>query len=385
MDQRFDMYEPGVPSWLVTADVTNVIHRLQGFESASLVEWTGDLLKGGGGECLGVWRLTGTATVGGTCRPWSIILKGWAKPDEDCLPSSFNSPHREMEMYRSGLLNQLPGGIRAPRCFGNIEREDGSVWVWLEDIADADQSRWPLARYGEVARQLGQFNGAYLTGHPLPANACLSRRWLRGWVEAAGPGVEAILDAADEPHVREAFSPPGLDEVARLWSGRDTAYTILDRLPQTFCHLDAFRRNTFIRQRPHEPDETILIDWSFSGIAAIGEELSALVGGSVCFMEVSASDAVELQELALESYIEGLRDAGWYGDAALARAGYDASVSLRYFIGPMRVFSLFVLNRQPLLMLEELFGRPIEEITAHLFAVNEWLAGIPQWGRRRVP
>lgn len=167
-----------IPGWLSVNDLAAPVHRRLGRDDAVITDWTSHRLVGGG-EGLGVWRLSGTAVTDGTVQPWSVILKGWPPQEPGTNPSAWNWPHRELELYRSGLLTDLPGGIQAPECYGDIEGPDGSVWLWLEEIEDPGEKRWSLDRYAMVARHLGQFNGAYLAGYDLPTNPWLSRHWLR--------------------------------------------------------------------------------------------------------------------------------------------------------------------------------------------------------------
>src|SRR5207237_402832 len=92
---------------------------------------------------------------------------------------------REALAYASGLLDDLPGGIAAPRCFAVEERTDESCWLWLEEVGDRHGSRWPLSQYARAARALGRFNGAYLAGRALPAYPWLGPpRALRGLLQA---------------------------------------------------------------------------------------------------------------------------------------------------------------------------------------------------------
>jgi hypothetical protein len=92
-------------------------------------------------------------------------------------------PPRERLAFTSGLLADLPG-LGAPRCFGAEERADGATWLWLEDVPEAGPSRWPVARYATAARHVGEMNGAYLAGRPLPDHPWLSGGYvpyLLGW------------------------------------------------------------------------------------------------------------------------------------------------------------------------------------------------------------
>jgi hypothetical protein len=95
-------------------------------------------------------------------------------------------------MYRCGLLADIPTGVRAPTCHGEIERPDGSVWLWLEDITDVSEATWSVDTYPKVARHLGRFNDAYLAGCPLPETPALSRRWLWQTLGAAALSIAEL-------------------------------------------------------------------------------------------------------------------------------------------------------------------------------------------------
>lgn len=174
------MNESDMPPWLTTTEITDPVRHCLNRQNADIADWTCTHLTGGAGECLGVWRLAGNVLIDNTLLPWSLILKGWAAPEPSIIASAWNWPHREMEMYRSGLLADLSEDIRAPACYDEIERPDGSVWLWLEDLTDDADDPWPLDRYARVARRLGQFNGAYLADRPLPQGPRVSQGWLCG-------------------------------------------------------------------------------------------------------------------------------------------------------------------------------------------------------------
>ncbi len=199
---------------------------------------------------------------------------------------------------------------------------------------------------------------------------------LRGWVEPTATAIELLGQLEHDPRIRAFYTPRVLEAITRLWQERHARYALLDRLPQTFCHLDVFPRNVFIRQSPNSSGDTILIDWSFSGIAAIGEELVALVGASVAFMEAPVTDVMEIQETALDGYIAGLRDVGWRGNPGLVRSGYAAAAGLRYLVRPLEFFLAEVLSESPESRIEQLIGHPMDQILTNMAAVNSWLADL---------
>jgi hypothetical protein len=369
------MVQVGTPPTLTSIEVDVAMRRLPGFKDATLIAWTQERITGGGGECLGVWRVSGDALTGVRIQPWSIILKGWGAPVPGSHPSDWDWSLREVEIYRSGLLHNLPGDFRAPAYFGDIEQEDGSVWMWLEDVAGDRNEPWPLERYAEVARQLGQFNGTWLVDRPLPEHPFLSRDWLRKWVEPSAEFVPLLQREAHQPEVQETYPPDVATALVRMWNDRHASYALLRQLPQTFCHLDVFRRNIFDPYPAGSSGKCTLIDWSFSGVATIGEELAALVGASFAFMEVPAANIKQLEGTALAAYIAGLNDVGWQGDPELARAGYRASVGLRYGVSPLRFILPQILAGSMSPETLEMLGHPEDEVRANFLAFNIWVTG----------
>src|SRR5919202_2410247 len=98
----------------------------------------------------------------------------------------------------------------------------------------------------------------------------------------------------DHPLVRR-FCPPATGRrLLGLWGDRHMLLDAIERLPQTFCHHDAFRRNLLAS----EGDRTVAIDWEFAGPGAVGEDLGPLVAGSLAMMAAEAGAARALDEAA---------------------------------------------------------------------------------------
>ena len=214
--------------------------------------WSCRPLGGGASEGIGLYRVTGSARVGGATHPWALVCKVCA-PANGIDPGAWDYPPREPLAYGSGLLAALPGGLAAPRCLAVEAQPDGTTRLWLEAVADAHPGPWSLDRYALVARRLGRFNGAYLAGAPLPDQPWLSRGWLRDFVAPSGPALaelEHLAGPGGPPLLRRLYPPPVVAELGRLWAERERFLAALDRLPQTFCHHDAFRRNLLHRAGP---------------------------------------------------------------------------------------------------------------------------------------
>ncbi len=137
-----------------------------------------------------------------------------------------------------------------------------------------------------TARQLGRFNGAYLDGQPLPILPWLSQNWLQGWLNFYDAGCRETLKRVRDEHFWEhpllhsAFPRSISEKVLELWTNHDTLLAALKQFPQTFCHMDAYRPNLLIRRDIQDTDQIVAIDWVFSGIGGVGEEIANLLAAS---------------------------------------------------------------------------------------------------------
>lgn len=154
-----------------------------------------------------------------------------------------------------------------------------------------------------------------------------------------------------------------VDAYLRIWDERADFLNALERLPQVFCHRDAFRRNLFLRPDYIDTDRLVAIDWAFAGPGAVGEELATLVLAGIAFFEVELSIMGDLEQVAFEAYLEGLRDAGWQGDPRIVRLDYAASAALRY--GPGCAVPALLATMDPAMQerAPQLFGVTAEEAT----------------------
>ena len=105
----------------------------------------------------------------------------------------------------------------------------------------------------------------------------------------------------------------------------------MERLPRTLCHLDVWPNNLFARN-----DGTFtLVDWSFVGEGALGEDVGNLVPDSVFDLFVPARMLASLDRKVFDGYLSGLREAGWDGDERTVRLGMCASAIKYEWLGPL--------------------------------------------------
>ncbi|MFJ9902246.1 aminoglycoside phosphotransferase [Streptomyces sp. NPDC101152] len=273
------------------------------------------------GVTAGVWRVV--AADGGRAAVLKLLTRNkpasgrWAATDD---PRHWNYWRREAHVYESGLARTWqPFGIRAPRLLAAVERPDGDVALWLEDVRGEPATSWTLARHIEHARRLGAAQGA---SGGTSDNPWLSHRFLREYTGSNTLGQELLDDdeAWQQPLVRDHF-PRGLrPDMVRLRHDREWFLHIMESLPRSLGHLDHWPANLC-----GAGPETVLLDWAFTGDGALGEDLGNYLPDSVFDLFVPAARLPEYAARAFEAYVRGLREGGWNGDEQLVRLAVCAS------------------------------------------------------------
>jgi hypothetical protein len=233
---------------------------------------------------------------------------------------------REALAYRSGLLEDLPGPVRAPRLYAVDETDDDVAVLWLEDVSDA-LAGWSASDFERAARCLGRFNGAYCTGMPLPSHEFLARGWLANWVEQSAPAIHAFATEHSHPVLARMYPGRTAEVLLELWRERRRLLSGISAKRHVLSHMDAFRSNVLC---PGTNADVVLIDWAFVGLASLGEEAASLLGGSLIFCGTAPDKSLE--QAVFNGYVDGLHDAGWRGDVAGVRA---ASGCLRWACEPL--------------------------------------------------
>jgi hypothetical protein len=321
-------------------------------DTAEILDWRSSPLGGGVGNpvSLGLYRFSGTGEDRGEPVTWSLVLKMAQSPanvgavdmGEGEDPTHWNYWKREMLLFQSDLLDHLPPGLAAPRCFGIEERPGDVIWLWLEEIVGVQGGPWSLDRYGLAARHLGRFNGAYLTGRPLPAHPWLSIGLLWQWCSQFDSPLYSVFhrhpSVWEHPPLRRIYPPPDVNPLRHLLADRERFLAALDACPQTLCHNDAYPTNLMGRRGEDGREETVALDWALAGIGPVGEELAQLAIGALD--TVDGAEARDVDQVVFAGYLDGLGDSGWRGDASTVRFGYVASAALR--IG---LWLLYLLNQ----------------------------------------
>ena len=362
---------------LDAAVLTPIVRRASGC-AGTLTHWEVvalNILHGGLGASA-IFRFSGAIQGTGAELAWSVILKVIAPglPTKGPMLSSYLDCRREYELYNSDLGRQFPAGFRAARAYDLSERTnpegEPEFWEWLEDLGPFTRSPWRPEDHYQAAVGVGKFNGIYLAGQPLPEVPWLKQDLTRQYLQLTAPSFERLAAQRDWPVVRRIYPPEEVDSLLQLWQEREQHLALLDRLPQTLCHGDAQYTNLFLVPTPAGECETVAIDWGAIGPRNIGMDLSHMLG-----LAMTRADPVSMPviEAALfEGYLDGLRAAGWQGDARLARLGLTASMLKVRATFVLRPLSFFTDQGEP----KEVFAGYLKQTGTSLdqwFEASAWM------------
>lgn len=274
-----------------------------------------------------VTRVSGTARLWGEMVAWSFIEK---RTDGPATASAYlyDNARREMEAYRSGLLDDLAAGLTAPELLAAAEDGDGGLTLWIEDLA---ATAGVVATPDDVlvaARHLGRLSGRWLGR--VPAHEWLFDGWIErhGQPEAMAPASALIAEVRTDPTVEARLGRP-LDDVSALIATQDVFASVLRGLPRTLCHHDAVAANVFRRETP-DGAEIVLIDWESVGPGPVGADLASLLFASPRRGDFSARLLEDLADDALDAYAAGVREGGSSVEPRELRLGLHASIALRW-------------------------------------------------------
>jgi len=362
------------------AVLTAIVRRARLSTTAEVLDWSQTQIKEGmsGGE---VYRFAGQGQENGVVFPWSLIYKIIRAPTNPKDPADL-AWKREVLAYQAGLLDNLPGKLRAPCCFEVVEPSPAEVSLWQEDVVDGLEE-WPLSRYGLAARHLGEFNGAYLTGRPLPDQTWLHRGWLRSSADRGLRGLQRVLVERHHPLVSRVNPPDTISRLEQLVADHLVLLdAIFDRLPLTFCHLDSNRRNLFAGRSAEGEDETVAIDWGQAGLDPVGIDLACLVHSSLIWRFRGKLDqATELDKVAFEGYLQGLDAAGWRQDPRLVRFAFTAITAIHYAVRGNHFQLYYLLDESRHDSLEQLFGCSVAEVCDHWATLQRFYLDLTEEAR----
>ncbi|HVT20239.1 MAG TPA: phosphotransferase [Mycobacteriales bacterium] len=285
--------------------------------------------------------------------------------DPDALWVSGSTPEhrnywkREWLAFDSGLLDDLPGQLRAPRTLLTTEPEVDEAWIWMEDVEGRPGATWPVTDYASAAFDVGTTQGVYASGAvALPTDEWLSRDWLRGWVDALARHVGLLED--DDVWAAEPLQALDFlrERLRALWARRADLFEIVESAPRCVVHCDLWPHNLIAA----DDGTTVAVDWSQVGIGATAQDLDQLTLDPVWMQVLPGEDLEAIERQVLPSYLAGLQASGLDVDGARLDDWYAAAAALHY--GPLlAMYAAQLAEPGRADALERRHARPIAQIT----------------------
>lgn len=318
-----------------------IVRQLLNDDQLALLDREVSLLAGAGNATTrGMFRISGAARLGsGKTTSWRLVLK--VIGDSDLFgsgychePTDWNYWKREALAFESGLLDGWPGPLWPIRALAVDEVGADEAWIWLQSCSNGDvKEKWSLDQLASTAYDLGAVAAQWVATPPsYDQHPWLDRRWVDGWVATTrqlGADHAAGHDGCwNTGPLREVVSESTRGRVATLMAAAGTLQEQLASLPLTLAHHDAQWSNAFSAQESGRGQGTVLIDWSYLGLAPVGTDLGLSVGWNVLNGAIDSRHAQAHDQSATEAYLRGLREHGWAGSPDDVRFAGVASASL---------------------------------------------------------
>jgi hypothetical protein len=319
-------------------DIPEPVLRVLGVEAAAAQGIDREELRHNQGNQAtgGIWRVRGPhgSAILKIATPAGSGTERWATGDD---PRHWNSWRREYLAYTSGFADSVYADnvyadtfIDAPTVLhAEGRRPDGSLALWLEDVAGTPGIAWSVPELADFVRRLGAGQARWAGRDP--GQPWLSRGWLRGYLDAY---TVAHRDAAAVPWDHEAAVrtwPAELRATLRdLWERRESVLRVAEGCPQTVCHLDVWPMNLIAAEAAGGERRIVLLDWSFTGQGALGEDISNMIIDSVADGLIAPALLPEIAATLPEAYLDGLRAAGWRGSADAVHLAIAATGAAKY-------------------------------------------------------
>lgn len=229
---------------------------------------------------LGVYRASGTASVGEVTAKFSVVVKHLADGQgfmDASQPTHWNYYKREIDFFESAVAKRIPAKIGMPKYLGKSSLTDGTWLFWNEDLGDITGSKFTWAACIEAAELVAELNS-------IDISDASEHKWLgvgtpTGWLDFRDayfiPPYLMALDLVAEDPVRTA----AFENYGKYLGKQFELVELMGKARQTFVHGD-FNLNNLV-YRPGQDPEVIALDWQLCGVAAVGSEVVAIFGTAI--------------------------------------------------------------------------------------------------------
>jgi hypothetical protein len=316
---------------------------------------------------IGIVKVSGQAMVGDQQHRWSSVVK-FINPNVD--EPGYGILDIERKIYEQGLFSDPNIPFRAARFYKSNEDENGILSLWLEDLTSAPQPPWDLDQFSKSANHIGQFNG-----HNAQNNVHLPFETPRDqsatfWNVGRNPArSEELLEARDAPLVRQGYGDTPIEATVEFAELFTRVLQAGIEVPHTLSFGDCHSRNMF-----PVGEETVGIDWAAAAMEPNGSDAGRLIGSPLSYGVEEANMAGQNERAIFDSYVNGLKTAGWNGDVDEIRLGFFCQ-----FGGYLTALGYVPINletyRPRQEWIEKRFGVPFDELVPHIAPIIALIPG----------
>jgi hypothetical protein len=309
--------------------------------SADVIDFRLEELPAGAGNptSAGLWRAKGFARSAGDVVEWSLVIKAVTLPTDTVFdhddPTFLNYWRREIDVFRSAVLRELPAGLERPAFYGDVDLDlaDRYALLFMEDLGAISRDEWKVDSYLFAAGRLAAWERPWLRA------AQDVEPWLRGdvsrnWVALARNYYDHYMSLAQagDPALA-AFSLQTCDPVVRpllrLINDPESLLAPLDRLPQVMCHNDPNIDNLVIRRAAGQEPSLVMFDVQWVSTSGVGTELGQLLTQVPTSME--GLTRIDIERQVIDAYLAELNADESSVTRAQVEFGFSASAALRQF------------------------------------------------------
>ena len=309
--------------------------------AAEVIDFQLQSLPAGAGNptSAGLWRAKGFARSRGDVVEWSLVVKAVTLPTDTVFdhddPNFLNYWRREIDVFGSSVLHELPAGLEAPAFYGDVELDlaDKHALLLMEDLGAVNRDQWNVDAYVFAGQRLAAWERPFLSAER-PVEPWLKGDVSRQWAHLAEGYFErymALARSGDRALASLSLKScePVMRPLVRLIDDPESLLEPLDRLPQVMCHNDANIDNLVIRNGTEDTPVLVMFDVQWVGTSGVGTELGQLLTQVPTTME--GRSRAQVEERVIDAYLDELNAAGPMVTREQVEFGFSASAALREF------------------------------------------------------